>query len=43
MQLKNLTAAALLAMAFAATAQQAPTGGTLDKIKTSGKAVLGVR
>jgi glutamate/aspartate transport system substrate-binding protein len=44
MQLKTLAiAAALLALAFGASAQQAPTGGTLDKIKTSGKAVLGVR
>ncbi|MET3495342.1 amino acid ABC transporter substrate-binding protein [Variovorax boronicumulans] len=45
MQLKTLATAALLALAFGttATAQQAPTGGTLDKIKASGKAVLGVR
>lgn len=42
--LKTLAAAALFALACAgATAQQAPTGGTLDKIKASGKAVLGVR
>ena len=45
MQLKTLATAALLALAFGTTAsaQQAPTGGTLDKIKASGKAVLGVR
>ncbi|MGJ7545817.1 amino acid ABC transporter substrate-binding protein [Variovorax sp. LT1R16] len=42
--LKTLAAAALCALACAgATAQQTPTGGTLDKIKASGKAVLGVR
>ena len=42
--LKSLAVAALCALACAgATAQQAPTGGTLDKIKASGKAVLGVR
>ena len=44
MQSKTLaTAAAVLALAFGASAQQAPAGGTLDKIKSSGKAVLGVR
>jgi glutamate/aspartate transport system substrate-binding protein len=44
-QLKTLATAALLALAFGttATAQQTPTGGTLDKIKASGKVVLGVR
>ncbi|MDM0090636.1 MULTISPECIES: amino acid ABC transporter substrate-binding protein [unclassified Variovorax] len=42
--LKSLAVAALCALACAgATAQQAPAGGTLDKIKASGKAVLGVR
>jgi glutamate/aspartate transport system substrate-binding protein len=43
MRFKTLTTAALLALAFGASAQQAPAGGTLDKIKSSGKAVLGVR
>lgn len=44
MRLKTLaTAAALLALAFGAAAQQAPAGGTLDKIRSSGRAVLGVR
>ena len=43
-QLNTLATAALLAFAFgSATAQQAPTAGTLDKIKASGKVVLGVR
>ena len=37
MQLKTLAiAAALLALAFGAAAQQAPAGGTLDKIRSSG-------
>lgn len=40
----NTLAAALIALGCsAASAQQAPTAGTLDKIKASGKAVLGVR
>ncbi|MBT2333390.1 amino acid ABC transporter substrate-binding protein [Variovorax paradoxus] len=41
MRFKTATAAALLALAFGATAQTAT--GTLDKIKASGKVVLGVR
>ena len=44
MRFKTVTAAALLALAFSsATAQQAAGGGTLDKIRASGKVVLGVR
>jgi len=39
---KTVAAAALLALSFGAAAQTA-TGGTLDKIKSSGKVVLGVR
>ncbi|NVM89785.1 glutamate/aspartate transport system substrate-binding protein [Variovorax sp. SG517] len=36
-------AAGLLVFSFGATAQTAATAGTLDKIKSSGKVVLGVR
>ncbi|RUR68217.1 transporter substrate-binding domain-containing protein [Variovorax guangxiensis] len=39
---KTIAAAALLALSFGAAAQTA-AGGTLDKIKSSGKVVLGVR
>ncbi|MBB4223231.1 amino acid ABC transporter substrate-binding protein [Variovorax sp. 375MFSha3.1] len=39
---KTIAAAALLALSFGAAAQTA-AGGTLDKIRSSGKVVLGVR
>ena len=39
---KTIAAAALIALSFGAAAQTA-AGGTLDKIKSSGKVVLGVR
>lgn len=41
--LKTVAAAALLALAVGASAQTTATTGTLDKIKASGKVVLGVR
>jgi glutamate/aspartate transport system substrate-binding protein len=40
---KLAAAAALLALSLSASAQSAPQTGTLDKIKTSGRVVLGVR
>ena len=41
---RTIAAAGLLALSFGAAAQTAAaTGGTLDKIKSSGKVVLGVR
>lgn len=41
--LKTVAAAALLALAVGASAQTTAATGTLDKIKASGKVVLGVR